>query len=142
MEILDNEIPQPGQNSRMIGYIVGFVFIACTVSAIVSLVGSWMSYSSLQTEGAPDSVQLADGMLISLLAQMGTTIALILGFVIQLIGFHRFNFRPYWIWKTMLFVNILAMLASIFPPNLITLVLGAVIMIHLFTKKEFYQEPT
>lgn len=125
----------------MIGYIAGFAFLVCGVGAITSLFGSWMSYTALLTDGAPDAVKMADGMLISLMGQIATTLTLFLGFIIQLIAFHKFSYNPYRIWRVMLITTILAMPASIYPLNLITLVLGLVIMIHLFSKKEFYQEP-
>ncbi|HAD14073.1 MAG TPA: hypothetical protein DCF33_16745 [Saprospirales bacterium] len=142
MEILDKESPNNGNSGRTLHTIAAFACIGSCISAITSLFGTWLSYTAMQTAGAPDAVQLADGMLISFLGQVAIIITLTIGFVIQLITLRKYDNSPFWIWRVMLVATLLALLASIYPLNPISLFLGVAVMIHLLSKKEFYQQPT
>jgi magnesium-transporting ATPase (P-type) len=139
MEILDNDENKPVSNFNLLGTIGGIAYSIGGVSCLIGLYGSWLSYSSLSTTGAPDANQLSNGIGISIYSQLVSIFTLILGLICQRIAFSQHSFSPAWMWWTMLVSGLLAIFGSIMSFNPINLILGVVILVHVLTWKEAYQ---
>lgn len=140
MEILDSEEDKSKISHSLLGNIGGFFYLIAGIMCLIGIYGSWLSYSSLQTSGAPDATQLSNGIRISLYSQLVALAMLILGLICQMTAFFKYDFKPKWIWKIMSITGTVAILSSIIPFNPITIILGIVILVHIFTKREFYQD--
>jgi hypothetical protein len=140
MEILDNETDRPSATARLISTLGGIAFVLGSIAAIVSLFGSLISYTAMESSGSPDAVQLANGLTSSLVGQFILFLMLVAGLICQMIAFFRYELRPVWIWRAMLICGILSIITSISPFSLVDLALGGILLIHVFSKSEFYQK--
>lgn len=138
MEILDNEPKYEDPSARLFGFLGGLAFVISCLATMVSLYGVWKSYLSMQTAGAPDAISLADGILISLISQLAIVGGALFGFICQMIAFYKYAFSPVWMWRLMLVNSLLLIASGLFPFNWMSMLLSLAVMVHLFSKKDFY----
>ena len=139
MAILDQEEQTPGATGKTLAGIGGAAYILATVSALVRLYGDWLSRSALSAEGSPDATQLADAVMILLMAQSACVLAMVLGLVFQMLASYQYECSPPWLWKVMLATGVVVTLSSFLPFSPWLLILGLVLLVHAFSRKDAYR---
>ena len=140
MPMLDQEEQTPGATGKALAGIGGAAYVLATTAAIVRLYGYWLSHLSMSAEGAPDSMRLADAVMILLFAQSACLFALIQGLIFQMLASYQYECSPPWLWKLMLVTGILVTVSVFLPMSPWLLIPGIVLLIHVFARKDAYQQ--
>ncbi len=142
MEPLDIEEVQqnePNNNGKTFGIIGVVAYILAVMTEIYSLIwGSLTSYHILYgSNGAPDAVGLSSAIRIVLLGSIVILILGLIGLVFQSIAFGK-GYKPMWVWRVLLLSGLIILVSGIYPPNVLTLIISAATLFHVFTKRKFY----
>lgn len=138
MEILDGEEPIIDTKGRNLVIICLLAYFITGIISLVGFYGSWVSFSAFSSKGAPDAMQLSNGIGISGYAQWAMIVPLIIGVICQNIPSSYQHFSKPIYWRFIMIISISALLGSFIPLNFILLIVAIISIIIVSTNKSQY----
>ena len=138
MEILDQDEQTINVKNKNLALISLLGYMIAGITALIGLYGSLLSLSALNTPKAPDAVLLSRGIGISDYAQLVMIVVLLIGVICQNVPASENSFHKPWVWRLILVISILTLLASFIPLSPILLIITSISLIQAFRKQNLY----